>query len=150
MDELIQKILVNISKITNQTSFSEPFFEMVLNRLVSFNVQLKEDDSWMIAFAIQKVENHIKNSCNITEIPIGLYELATDKVCGEFLLTKLQTGQLNIAELDFSGIVKSIQEGDTTVQFDSGASDTDKIQLLINGLINGSEGDLVCYRKLKW
>lgn len=150
MDELIQKILANIHKILIQTSLSEPFFEMVLNRLVSFNCCLKEDDSWVIAFTIQKVENHIKNSCNITEIPIGLYEIATDKVCGEFLLTKLQTGQLNISELDFSQMVKSIQEGDTTVQFESGASDTDKIQLLINGLINGSEGDLVCYRKIKW
>ena len=150
MDELIQKILANISKILNQTSLTESFFDMVLRRLVSFNYQLKEDDSWSIAFAIQKVEWHIKNYCNITSVPIGLYEIATDKVCGEFLQTKLQTGQLDIAELDLSGAVKSIQEGDTTVQFESGTSDTDKIQLLISGLINGNEGDLVCYKRLKW
>lgn len=148
MDELIQKILANISKI-NTTSQKE-LIEMVLRRLVSFNYQLKEDDSWLLAFVIQKVESHIKTYCNITTLPVGLFNVTTDKVCGEFLQSKFTTGQLEITELDFTGVVKSVQEGDTTVQFDSGASDTDKIQQLINGLINGSEGDLVCYKRLKW
>ena len=149
MDELIQKILANISKIN--TSSQKELIEMVLRRLISFNYQLKEDDSWLLAFAIQKVEHHIKDYCNITTLPVGLFNVTTDKVCGEFLQSKFATGQLEIAELDFGEAVKSVQEGDTTVQFASGAnSDTDKIQLLINGLINGNEGDLVCYRRLKW
>ena len=149
MDELIQKILANISKTLKTTP--KELIEMILRRLVSFNYQLKEDDSWLLAFVIQKVEFHIKNYCNITSIPVGLFNVTTDKVCGEFLQSKFATGQLEIAELDFGEAVKSIQEGDTTVQFASGGnSDTDKIQLLINGLINGNEGDLVCYRKLKW
>lgn len=148
MDETIQKILENISKILESTP--KELIEMVLRRLDSFNYQLNEDDGWLIAFAIQKVETHIKNYCNVESVPVGLFNVTTDKVCGEFLQSMLSTGQLNIAELDLNEAVKSIQEGDTTVQFANGDSDTDKIQQLINGLINGSEGDLVCYRKIKW
>ena len=95
MNELIKRVCADIITLMN-SSLSEQFVEAVLNRLVSFGYCLKEDDSWAICFAIQKVENHIKNSCNVTSIPDGLFHIAVDKVCGEYLLAKKQTGKLNI------------------------------------------------------
>ena len=150
MDEMIQKILANILTIITKTSLSEPFYEAVLKRLVSFGYKLKEDDSWMICFSIQKVENHIKNSCNTTSVPDGLLNVAVDMVCGEFLFTKKQTGKLELTDLDLDGAITSIHEGDVTVQFASGSSDEDKFNSFLNYLLHNGEGDFVCYRRLQW
>lgn len=150
MNELIKRVCADIITLMN-SSLSEQFVEAVLNRLVSFGYCLKEDDSWAICFAIQKVENHIKNSCNVTSIPDGLFHIAVDKVCGEYLLAKKQTGKLNLSDLDLSGgAITQISEGDTTVQFAAGASDEDKFNTLVNFLINHGEGELVCFRQIKW
>ena len=150
MDELIQKILANILTIMPKTSLSESFIEAVLNRLVSFGYKLKEDDSWVICFGTQKVENHIKNSCNTTDIPDGLFHVAVDMVCGEFLFSKKQTGKLELTDLDLDGAITQIKEGDVTVQFANGSSDEDKFNSFMNYLLHNGEGDFVCYRKLKW
>lgn len=150
MNELIQKVLANILTIMTNTSLSESFFEAVLKRLVSFGYDLKEDDGWMICFAMQKVENHIKNSCNTTSVPDGLFNVAVDMVCGEFLFTKKQTGKLELTDLDLDGAIASISEGDTSVQFASGSSDEDKFNSFLDYLLHNGEGDFVCYRKLKW
>lgn len=146
MDELLQIIKNTMSN----SSLKEPFFTAVLQRLVSLGYKLKENDDWILCFAMQNVENHIRNSCNITSIPDGLFNVAVDKVCGEFLYAKKQSGQLEIADLDLDGVITSISEGDTTIQFASGISDEEKFDQLLNHLSHQGEGDLVCYRKLKW
>jgi hypothetical protein len=147
---MIEKILANIPTIMTKTSLTESFYEAVLNRLVSFGYELKEDDAWVLCFTMQKVENHILNSCNITFVPDGLFHSAVDMVCGEFLFGKNQTGQLDIATLDLTGAVKQISEGDTTVTFGDGVSDQDKFNSIVNYLMTKGEGDFVCFRKLKW
>jgi len=149
MDEMMKKVLANILTVMTKTSLSESFYEAVLKRLVSFGYTLKEDDSWLICFAMQKVENHIKNSCNTTDVPDGLFNVAVDMVCGEFLFTKKQTGQLEIADLDFDGAFTSIKEGDTQVNF-GGSSDEEKFDQMVNYLLHHGEGDFVCYRKIRW
>lgn len=150
MDEMIQKVLANILTVITKTSLSESFFEAVLKRLVSFGYDLKEDDGWVICFATQKVENHIKNSCNTTDVPGELFHVAVDMVCGEFLFSKKQTGKLELTDLDLNGAITSIHEGDVTVQFASGSSDEDKFDSFLNYLLHNGEGDFVCCRKLKW
>lgn len=145
----MKKVLANILTVMTKTSLSESFYEAVLKRLVSFGCTLKEDDSWLICFAMQKVENHIKNSCNTTDVPDGLFNVAVDMVCGEFLFTKKQTGQLEIADLDFDGAFTSIKEGDTQVNF-GGSSDEEKFDQMVNYLLHHGEGDFVCYRKIRW
>jgi hypothetical protein len=142
-----EKILADI--LTN-TSLSESFVEAVLKRLVSFGYDLKEDDGWVICFAMQKVENHIKNSCNTTSIPDGLFSVAVDMVCGEFLFSLKQTGKLELTDLDLNGAITSIKEGDIQVNFGNGTSDEEKFNSLLNYLLHNGEGDFVCYRKLKW
>ena len=145
----MKKVLANILTVMTKTSLSESFSEAVLKRLVSFGYTLKDDDSWLICFAMQKVENHIKNSCNTTDVPDGLFNVAVDMVCGEFLFTKKQTGQLEIADLDFDGAFTSIKEGDTQVNF-GGSSDEEKFDQMVNYLLHHGEGDFVCYRKIRW
>lgn len=153
-NEKLNSILNNITKIINDNLVEEPFIEMVLQRLNSFGYTPTENDSWVIAFSIQKVFNHIKNSCNISTIPKELYEVAVDKVCGEFLFSKKQSGQLNAENgFDLETAIKQVQAGDTNVTFAIGeGSETVETRLnkLIAYLIDAGEGDLICYRQLKW
>lgn len=146
MDELLQIIQNTMSN----SSLKEPFFTEVLQRLISLGYKLKENDDWILCFAMQNIENQIKNTCNITSIPDGLFNVAVDMVCGEFLFAKKQSGQLDIANLDLNGAITSIHEGDTTVQFASGASDEEKFDQLLNHLSHKGKGEFICYRKLKW
>lgn len=146
MDELLQKIRNTMLN----SSLIEPFFTEVLQRLISLGYKLEENDDWILCFAMQNVESRIKNICNVTLIPDELFYIAVDMVCGEFLFTKKQSGQLDIADLDLNGVVTSIHEGDTTIQFASGASDEEKFDQLLNHLSHKGEGDFVCFRRLKW
>ena len=146
MDELLQAI----QNTMFNSSLTEPFFRAVLQRLISLGYKLEENDDWILCFAMQGVENHIKTSCNVTSIPDELSNVAVDRVCGEFLFTKKQTGQLTIDGLDLSGAIASVSEGDTSVTFVSGATDDDRFNLLVNYLMTKGEGDFACYRKLKW
>lgn len=147
---MVEKILADIQNIMTNTSLSESFFEAVLKRLVSFGYEPKEDDGWVVCFAMRKVENHVKNSCNTTSIPDGLFNIAVDMVCGEVLFTKKQTGKLNLDDIDLDGAITQIHEGDVTVQFASGSTNDEKFNTFLNYLLHNGEGDFVCYRKLKW
>ena len=143
-------VLANIKTIMTNTSLSESFYEMVLKRLDSFNYIFDVAyDGWLIAFCMQKVESHIMNDCNTSNITDGLIPTAVDLVCGEFFFNKNQSGQLEITGLDLTGSVTSIKEGDTSVSFDTSQTDDQKLDALITYLRKG-EGDLVCYRKLHW
>ena len=139
-----------IKSFLTNTSLDELFIETVLKRLVLFGIKLKDEDAWAISFCIQKVENYIKNSCNTLKVPNGLFNVAVDRVCGEYLFMLKQTGKLNIEGLEFGMITTSIKEGDTQVQFASGSSDDERITNFINYLITRGEGEFVCYRKIKW
>ncbi len=146
MDEL----LLIIQNTMSNSSLKEPFFTAVLQRLVSLGYKLKENDDWILCFAMQNVENHIKNTCNITSIPDGLFNVAVDMVCGEFLFAKKQSGQLEITDLDLTGAITSLSEGDVSISFDTNSTDEEKFNLLINHLMTKGKGDFVCFRKLKW
>ena len=123
--------------------------ESITERLKSFGYEVTEDDDWMLTFCMEKVTKTIMNYCNVSTIPEDLNPTAIDMVCGEFLRIKRQTGQLQIGGLDFSGIVTSIKQGDTSVSFSSGMSDEEKVDTLIAYLVDGKD-DLLCYRRMYW
>lgn len=142
-------MIENILSIVG-ADFSESFCKSTLGRLKSFGYDFTKDDYFVLCFAMQKVKNHINNSCNTTSIPDGLFYIAVDMICGEFLFSKKQTGQLEIENLDLNGTITSISEGDTSIQFAQGASDEDKFNQLLNHLMTKGEGEFVCYRRIKW
>lgn len=143
-------VFADIQAIMTNSSLPESFFESVLERLMSFGYTLKETDGVELGFAIQKAENHVKNSCNTTSVPEGLFNVAIDTICGEFLFAKKLTGRLELNDLDLTGVVTSIKEGDTSVNFGSGTSEDEKLTLFLNMLMHSMDGDLVCYRRLQW
>ena len=122
--------------------------EDVTKRLESFGYEVIEDDTWVLEFIIQKVENYIKNNCNIDTIPEELHQIAVDMSVGEFLLNKKSTGQLT--GIDLEAAIKQIQEGDTTVAFAIDSTPEERLDNLISHLLNYGKGSFASYRCIKW
>lgn len=105
-----------------------------------------------ITFAIDKTTSLIKLNCNIDEVPEGLYEVAIDIACGEYLAALKASGQ-SVGEIidNLPKAIKSVNDGDTKVDF--AVSDTTnaeaQFQALINYLLNNRQG-FVHYRRLTW
>lgn len=155
----IDSFVDSIIQLNNdlEQSFKEDtektFVKMIVQRLLNFGLKLVESDNWIIMFCMNKAINHVKNSSNISIIPNELYEIIVDRICGEFLFNKHKSNQLTLDNFDFDMAVKQLQEGDTTIQFainEGSETDEQKLTSLINYLISYGEGDLICYRKLKW
>ena len=144
-DETITTLTEAISKIIESS-----LTELVLKRLGSFGYEPTEDDVFAIGFSVQKVEQTIKNDCNVTEVPEGLTSIAVDMVCGEFLSTKYRTGQLVLSSLDLDGALASVNVGGASVSFDNNTSDDSKLNTLVSLLVNSGRGEFACYRKIKW
>lgn len=124
--------------------------ESVLKRLDSFGYEIKTDDSFLIGFSIEKVEQTIENECNVTEVPERLINIAVDMVCGEVLSCKHRVGQLELSMLDLDGALESVKVGNATVSFDNNTSDEIKLNTLISMLSNAGRGQFACYRKINW
>lgn len=144
-DETISTLTEAIGKIIESS-----LTESVLKRLDSFGYTLSEADVYAIAFCVQKVEDSVKNDCNVSEIPEGLMNIAVDMVCGEMLGTLYRTGKLSLDALDLDGAIASVSAGDTSVSFDSAMSDDGKFTTLVQSLQGAGRGEFACYRKIKW
>lgn len=144
-----QSLLDSIILHLSESSLSgESFITDVLERLDSFGYVVKDSDAWMISFSVQKVENTIKNECNVLAVPKGLHNVAVDMVCGEFLFALKQVGKLEDFELDQA--VLKVSLGDTSVDFDSSNTPEERLNLLLNYLQNNGRGELISYRRIKW
>ncbi len=120
--------------------------EDIKQRLATLGYIATATDDWMLGFCLDKVTNHIKQNCNVSEVPLGLRSSAIDMVCGEFLLGKKSSGQ--DVGIDFEAVAKSIQEGDTTITFDTTNSIESQYEALISYLMR--EVDFAAYRCIKW
>lgn len=119
--------------------------QMFVKRLGELGYAVSQGELETLVFCKNKVENYIKNYCNLAAVPDGLLEIFVERVCGEFLLTKRRSGNLNSENFEDSG-VKSITEGDVSVTF----SDENYTDKLIEKLLNSGGGELLCYRKIRW
>lgn len=109
-------------------------------------------DDPLLDIALNNVQWRIKNLSNLSEIPEGLESLAVSMAVGEYLNMKKSSGQLEGFDLD-AAAVKSIQEGDTNITFALGEGSStpeQRLNSLIDYLINGRIGEIYRYRRLVW
>ena len=124
--------------------------DVVVKRLKSLGYTVNGDmDEWLITFALEKVTDEIQNELNIgeTDIPDGLFYVAVDMICGEFLAAKKGSGQL--ADFDVEEAVKQIKEGDTTITY-AVADGVVTFDGLISLLRNSGKSQFVTFRRLAW
>lgn len=127
--------------------------EKVKERLQSFGYTLKDGDEVILNFSIQKVENTIKNDCNVSSIPDGLVNIAVDMAIGEFLTVKKTFSPNDIAGLDLDFAVKQIQTGDTNTVFATGESSLtpeQRLNAFVSYLLTYGRDEFSCYRKIRW
>lgn len=127
--------------------------ERIKERLQSLGYTVKDSDDIAINFAMQKVENTIKNDCNISAIPDGLMHIAIDMVVGEFLMSKKTFAPSDLLNFNLDSAVKQIQEGDTNISFAVGeGSKTDEQRLdgFIDYLLNYGRDEFITYRRFRW
>ena len=108
-------------------------------------------DDPLLDMVLTNVQWRIKNLSKLSEIPEGLESLAVSMAVGEYLNMKKCAGQLEGFDLDAA--VKSIQEGDTNITFALGEGSStpeQRLNSLIDYLINGRIGEIYRYRRLVW
>lgn len=122
----------------------------VKERLTQLGYEIQEGDEVALLFCISRVEEYIKNICNVMEIPEGLHYKSIDMVCGEFLDTKLSIGQLEGYSVADNRLIKTVTEGDTTVTYQDGGADS---YMAMSEYISGlkvADSELYTYRKMRW
>lgn len=128
--------------------------EAVKERIQSFGYEFQAGDDAILAFCIGKVENTIKNDCNVQEVPEGLFHIAVDMAAGEFLSAKKTFAPDSLSGLDLSGFaVKQLQEGNTTTQFATGEgtqTDEQRLDSLIQYLLTYGLDQFSCFRRIRW
>ena len=130
-----------------------PMQEQVKERLQAFGYEWQEGDEITLDFSVQKVENTIKNDCNVPAVPDGLMNIAVDMAVGEFLTAKKTFSPDSIAGLDFDAAVKQIQTGDTNTVFAVGEGSLTAEQRLdnfLNYLLTYGRDQFSCYRRIRW
>ena len=111
------------------------------------------DGDPLLPYMINSVTERVKNETNQPEIPDGLHYVAVELVVGEYLAFKKNAGQLDVDGLDLEAAVKQIQEGDTNTVFsvgDGSYTPEQRLNSLIDFLINGRIGEIYRYRKMVW
>ena len=127
--------------------------ERVKERLQSLGYTVKDSDDIAINFAMQKVENTIKNDCNISAIPDGLMNIAIDMVVGEFLMSKKTFAPDDLLNFNLDSAIKQIQEGDTNISFAVGEgskTDEQRLDSFIDYLLNYGRDEFITYRRFRW
>ena len=114
---------------------------MLIKASVGYEVQ--DIDLPVLSYIYSDVEQHSKNDCNVAEIPEGLRAMLDELTAGKFLA--MQKGV--IFGTDGLDVVKSIREGDTTVEL-GGTTPEQRYDALVQVLTR--ERDLSCYRKFRW
>ena len=126
--------------------------ERIKERLRSIGYAVKDSDDITINFAMQKVENTIKNDCNISAI-LSLIHIAIDMVVGEFLMSKKTFAPNELLNLNLDSAIKQIQEGDTNISFAVGEgskTDEQRLDSFIDYLLNYGRDEFITYRRFRW
>ena len=124
--------------------------EQVIAMLTALGVTRAADDP-LLGIVISNVQWRVKNETNLKEISEGLESVAVYMAVGEYLNMKKVSGQLE--GFDLEAAVKQIQEGDTNTVFaigDGNSTPEQRLDSLINFLINGRMDEIYHYRRLVW
>lgn len=124
--------------------------DQVISMLTALGVTGAATDP-LLDILLQNVQQRILNKTNQSVIPEGLESVAVYMVVGEYLNAKKATGQLTGFDLDAA--IKQIQEGDTNTVFALGEGSLtpeQRLNVLIDHLINGRSDELYRFRKMVW
>ena len=139
--------------MAENTSFGANFLTDVEQLLSAMGYVKQETDNFLLQFCVDRVTERIKNACNVSEIPEGLYYTAVELMAVEFLTFQIGAGATaGFENLNFEPVVKQLQEGDTNIVYAVDVNSSDSAQLLglLNLLKSTAEAQFVTYRRIAW
>ena len=113
--------------------------EELKDRLFDLGFETEESEEELLIDALKRAEQSIMNSCNTECVPCELRFVALDIAAGEYLLAAK-------AHREETRGIKSISEGDVSVTFE----DEEKIDGVIDSLLNKGREEVLSYRRIKW
>lgn len=126
--------------------------EQIINRLKHLGYTATESDYEQIDFELTKILNYVVNNFTRTpKIPEILDPRIIDRVCGDFLYYKKNSGSLD--GFDYDAVIKSIKEGDTTITYAVGqGEDTpeNRFDTFVKSLERGFDKWCAPHRRLIW
>lgn len=123
----------------------------VIDRLAHLGYTATVDDYDHIDFELHKIINYTLNYCNIQEIPEIVEPRLVDRVCGEFLYYKKNSGGLEGFNYDY--VIKQIKEGDTSITYAVGqGEDTpeNRFDSFLKQLERGYDKWITPHRRMRW
>lgn len=125
--------------------------EDVINRLAQLGYVADAADYDQINFELKKITDYTLNYCNIQEVPEIVELRLIDRVCGEFLYYKKNSGSLE--GFNYEAVIKQIKEGDTSITYAVGqGEDTpeNRFDAFIKQLERGYDKWITPHRKMRW
>ncbi|BEO96222.1 MULTISPECIES: hypothetical protein [Fusobacterium] len=127
----------------------EDFKRRVLEKLKLFKIDEAISAEYFLQKALSSINNFTNQSYSFENIPEGLKFILVDKAVGEILNFKKLNGELK--NFDFSSVLKSIKEGDTTETYsDTVRTPEELFEFMVMNLLTGSDKELYRYRRLQW
>lgn len=124
----------------------------IVERLKDFGYTASVADDSAISFLIDKWGQYVLDFCNVETLPVGVESKLIDKICGEFLFYKKNSGQLGEA-FDFEAPAKIIKEGDTSITMsygEGGKTPEQRFDNMLTSLTQSFDKNLVKYRRFAW
>lgn len=123
--------------------------EMIIEKLKLFKIDESTSIEYFLKKALSSINNFTNQNYTFENIPDGLKYILVDKATGEILNFKKLNGELK--DYDFSSVLKSIKEGDTTETYsDTVKTPEELFEIMLNDLIIGKDNELYRYRRLQW
>lgn len=123
----------------------------IVSLLENIGVKDVSCDDVLLSFIKDETVNQVKSHCNISTIPKQAKETVILMIIGKYLKSLKAVGKLELSDLNFDAIPKSVSLGDTKVEF-TGNDTTDEKRLdsLIDSWIVNGLNSLNHFRKIAW
>lgn len=123
----------------------------IIDRLAQLGYTATETDNTQIDFELQKTINYVINNFTHKDVPEILEPRIIDRVCGDFLYYKKNSGSLE--GFNYDAVIKQIKEGDTSITYAVGqGEDTpeNRFDAFVKSLDRGFDKWCVPHRRLQW
>lgn len=119
--------------------------EKILNLILKITNKSVNTDTPILEYLITAETQRVLNIINCETLPTELEHVIVYRVVGAYLQTNIVT-LVGTENLD---VPTQIKMGDTQVNF-SGKGAEDRLKEMAQLFVNYGEGELTCFRRLKW